>query len=99
MASSRSSQDRPLNEKKEKKKKKRSKELIRKVNREEQRRVNKFKDYNFTPLNAEISEVLMEIKRDSEFRQPPKIPGNHPQKNEGKYYDFHERTGHHTEGA
>jgi hypothetical protein len=35
----------------------------------------KFNDYNFTPLNANISEVLMEIKRGSEFRRPPKIPG------------------------
>jgi hypothetical protein len=35
---------------------------------EDERKVKKFKDYNFMPLNAEISEVLMEIKRDSEFR-------------------------------
>jgi len=31
----------------------------------EQRLVKKFKDYNFTPPNAEISEVLMEIKKRS----------------------------------
>jgi hypothetical protein len=37
---------------------------------EEQRQVKKFKNYNFTPLNAEISEVLMEIKEIRRF-------GNH----------------------
>jgi hypothetical protein len=34
----------------------------------------KFSDYNFTPLNVNISEVLMEIKGDSEFQRPSKIP-------------------------
>jgi hypothetical protein len=58
-----------------------------------------FADYNFTPLNAEISEVLMEIKRDPKIRQPQKIPGNPPHKNEGKYCDFHEQRGHYTEGC
>ena len=37
----------------------------------------KFSDYNFTLLNANISEVLMEIKRDPEFRRP-KILGVPP---------------------
>jgi hypothetical protein len=41
----------------------------------------------------------MKIKRDPEFRRPLKIPGNTPQKNEGNYCDFHEKTGHHTEGC
>jgi hypothetical protein len=50
-------------------------------------------------LNAEKSEVLMEIKRDPEFRPLPKIPGNLPQKNKGKYCDFHEQRGHYTEGC
>jgi hypothetical protein len=36
----------------------------------------------------------MEIKRNPEFFQPPKIPGNPPQKNEGTYCDFHEQRGH-----
>ncbi|XP_062149502.1 uncharacterized protein LOC133858081 [Alnus glutinosa] len=47
---------------------------LKKADWEEQRQVKKFKDYNFTPLNAEISEVLMEIKRDPAFREPQKIP-------------------------
>jgi hypothetical protein len=61
-------------------------------------KANKFKDYDFTPLNAEISEVLMEIKIDPKFCRPPKIPGNPPYKNEGKYCDFYEQTGHYIEG-
>lgn len=90
MASSRSSQDRPS---------KRKRKGFRKVSKEEQRPVKKFKDYNFTSFNAEISEVLMKIKRDPGFRRSPKIPGNPPQKNKCKYCNFHEQAGHHTEGA
>jgi hypothetical protein len=32
----------------------------------------KFCDLNFTPLNTNISKVLMEIKTDLEYRKPPK---------------------------
>jgi hypothetical protein len=71
----------------------------RKVDEEDQGRVKKFTGYNFIPLNAEISEVLMEIKRDPEFHLPPKIPGNPHQKNERKYCDFHYQRGHYTEGS
>jgi hypothetical protein len=72
---------------------------FRKADGEEQRQVKKFKDYNFTPLNAKISEVLMEIKRDPAFREPQKIPGNPPYRNAGKYGDFHKQAGHYTEGC
>jgi hypothetical protein len=72
---------------------------FRKAIGEEQRQVKKFKDYNFTPLNAEISEVLMEIKRDPAFRELQKIPGNPPYRNAGKYCDFHKQAGHYTEGC
>jgi len=58
MASSRPSLRSPERKRKE----------FRKANREGQRLVKKFKDYNFTPLNVEISEVLMEIRRDPKFR-------------------------------
>jgi len=70
---------------------------FRKANGEEQRPVKKFKDYNFTPLNAGISEVLMEIKRDPAFRRPTIKPGNPSPKNEGKYCDFYEQSSHYTE--
>jgi hypothetical protein len=35
-----------------------------------------FKVYNFTPLNASIHEVLMEIKNDPEYVRPLRIQGN-----------------------
>jgi hypothetical protein len=82
-------QGRPEIGPRKKRKKEKGKEF-RKADGEGQRPIKKYKDYNFTPLNAEISEVLMEIKRDLEFRRPPKIPDNPPQKNKGKYCDFHE---------
>jgi hypothetical protein len=76
--------------------KKKMKEF-RKVDGEEHKLAKKLKDYDFMPLNAKISEVLIEMRRNSEFRRPPKIPGNPPYKNEGKYCDFHEQAGHYTE--
>jgi len=72
---------------------------FRKTDGEEQRQVKKFKDYNFTPFNAERSEVLMEIKRDPTFWEPQKIPGNPPYRNAGKYCDFHKQAGHYTGGC
>jgi hypothetical protein len=60
--------------------------------------VKKFKDYDFTSLNAEVSKVLMEIKKDPEFRQPPKIPIIPHPHNKDKYCDFNEATGYHAEG-
>jgi hypothetical protein len=59
----------------------------------------KFHDYNFIPLNAEISEVLMEVKRDPEFVRPPKILGNPLERNKDRYCDFHEAGGHYTGGC
>lgn len=72
---------------------------FRKADGEEQRQVKKFKDYNFTPLNAEILEVLVEIKRDPAFREPQKIPGNPLYMNACKYCDFHKQASHYTEGC
>jgi hypothetical protein len=69
---------------------------FRKADREEQRPVKKFKDYNFTPLNDEISEFLMEIKRDPAFQEPQKILGNPRYRNAAKYCDFHKQASHYT---
>jgi hypothetical protein len=77
----------------------RKRKEFRKASGEDQRPVKKLKEYNFIPLNAEISEVLMEIRRNLEFRWPVKIPGNPPQRNEDEYCDFHEQTRHQTEGC
>jgi hypothetical protein len=90
MASSRPSQDRSPG---------RKNKGFRKAIGEDQRQIRKLKDYNFTPLNVEITEVLMEIKRDLEYRRPPRIPGNPPQRNEDKYCGFHEQRGHLIKGC
>ncbi|XP_062167004.1 uncharacterized protein LOC133873300 [Alnus glutinosa] len=51
---------------------KKKRKEFRKADGEEQSLVKKFQDYNFTPLNAGKLEVLMEIKRDPEYRRPTK---------------------------
>jgi hypothetical protein len=38
----------------------------------------KFKDYNFIPLNAPITEVFMEVKKDPVYPKPAKIFGKPP---------------------
>jgi hypothetical protein len=35
-----------------------------------------FKDYNITPLNASIHEVLMEVRRDPDYVHPNKSQGS-----------------------
>jgi len=60
---------------------------------------NQFKDYNFTPLNASIHEVLMEVKKAPEYVRLPRIPGNPPERNKDKYCTFHKANGHGTEGC
>jgi hypothetical protein len=59
----------------------------------------RFSNYNFTPLNANISKVLMEIKRDPEYRRPSKIPKVPPNQNSNNYYEFHEANSHYIEGC
>lgn len=56
----------------------------------------KFKDYNFTPLNTSIHEVLMEVRKDPDYIRLPRITGNPPDKNKDKYCAFHEANGHNT---
>lgn len=36
----------------------------------------RFKEYNWTPFNAPSKEVLMEIKKDPEYKKPLPIIGN-----------------------
>ncbi|XP_059458335.1 uncharacterized protein LOC132187931 [Corylus avellana] len=45
----------------------------------------KFRDYNFTPLNANIFKVLMEVKRNPECRKPPRMPRVPHNQNSGRY--------------
>ncbi|XP_059434624.1 uncharacterized protein LOC132167629 [Corylus avellana] len=56
----------------------------------------KFNNHNFTPLNANISKVLMEIKKDLKYRRPPGAPQNQIS---NRYCEFYEVNGHYTEGC
>jgi hypothetical protein len=58
-----------------------------------------FREYNFTPFNAPITEVLMEVKKDPEYVKPPKIFGKPPTRTNDWYCAFHEANGHITEGC
>lgn len=57
-----------------------------------------FKDYNFTPLNASIHEVLMEVRKDPEYALPRKITREPPKQNKDKYCAYNDAMGHYTEG-
>jgi hypothetical protein len=56
-----------------------------------------FRDYKCTPLNASLTEVLMELKKDPNYQRPRPIPGNPPPHLAHKYYAFHDSYGHLTE--
>jgi hypothetical protein len=47
-------------------------------------------DYNLTPLNALIHEVLMQIKKDPDYVRPPKITEIHPKGIKTNIALFHE---------
>lgn len=63
----------------------------------EQKTRKKFQEYDWTPLNAPIKEVLMEIKKDPAYRKPPPILEKPPAKTAHKYCAYHETNGHGTE--
>jgi hypothetical protein len=48
-----------------------------------------FGDYKWTPLNASLTEVLMELKKDPHYQRPRPIPGNSPPRLAHKYCAFH----------
>jgi hypothetical protein len=72
----------------------------KKVNREESstafKPTKRFKDYNFTPLNASITEVLMEVKKDPAYEKLRKIFGKPMARTVNRYCAFHKTNGHNT---
>jgi len=58
-----------------------------------------FKDYNWTPLNAPIIEVLIEVKRDPAYQKPRPILRKPPLRTANRYCVFHECNGHSTKGC
>jgi hypothetical protein len=56
-----------------------------------------FGDYKWTPLNASLTEVLMELKKDPHYQKPKTILGVPPPRLAHKYCAFHDSYGHLTE--
>jgi hypothetical protein len=56
-----------------------------------------FGDYKWTPLNASLTEVLMEIKKVPTYQMPKPIPGILPTQLAHKFCAFHDSYGHLTE--
>ena len=44
---------------------------------------------NYTPLNAPLNQVLMQIKDDPSLKWPEKMKGNPSKQNKSKYCRFH----------
>jgi hypothetical protein len=56
-----------------------------------------FGDYKWTSLNASLTEVLMELKKDPNYHRPRPILGDPPPRLAHKYCAFHDSYGHLTE--
>ncbi|XP_062176069.1 uncharacterized protein LOC133881128 [Alnus glutinosa] len=53
-----------------------------------------FRDYKWTPLNASLIVVLMELRKDPNYQRPRPIPGDPPWCLAHKYCAFHDSYGH-----
>lgn len=62
----------------------------------ERKPCKKLQDYNWTPLNAPLKEVLMEIKKDPMYWKPFPIYENPPKRTAHKYCAYHESHSHGT---
>jgi hypothetical protein len=62
----------------------------------ERRPVKRVEDYNWTLINAPAKEVLMEIKKDPDYKDPPPIKGKLLPHNLHKYCHYHGSHGHWT---
>ena len=55
------------------------------------------RSYNYTPLNAPLDQVLMQIKDDPSLKWLEKMKGDSNKRNKNKYYCFHRDHGHNTD--
>jgi hypothetical protein len=58
---------------------------------------NQSQSQKWTPLNATLSTVLMDIKRDPAFRWPPRMRTPPEKRNNQKFCEYHNDHGHQTE--
>ncbi len=79
----------------EKSRKKKKPEAIQDDNSLDYKKVKKnFEDYKWPPLNAILTEVLMEIQKNPTFQRPTPIPGVLPPRLANKFCAFHDSYGH-----
>ncbi|XP_062170604.1 uncharacterized protein LOC133876353 [Alnus glutinosa] len=82
----------------EKPKRKKNPKATQDASPEEYKKAKKnFRDYKWIPLNASLTEVLMELKKDPNYQRPRPIPGNPPRRLAHKYCVFHDSYCHLTE--
>ena len=55
------------------------------------------RNQNYTPLNAPLDQVLMQIKDDPSLKWPQKMKGDPSKRNKNKYCRFHRDHGHDTD--
>jgi hypothetical protein len=98
-----SEQNRPSTSENKKKKKDSRKEERRHAAEEEGARPKRdqesLRGRNWTPLNAPIMDVLLEIKRDPMYRKPRPVLVNPNSPYADQYCAFHDTTGHRTEAC
>jgi hypothetical protein len=68
----------------------------KKAGKEGPKPVKRFSDYNFTPINVRVAEVLVVINKDTDFRWASKITGTPSPRNKDKYCEYDEAIGHTT---
>jgi hypothetical protein len=98
-----SEQNRPSTTEQKKKKKDPRREGRKRVPEEEEARPKQdqesLRGRNWTPLNAPIMDVLLEIKRDPMYRKPRPVLVNPNSPYADQYCAFHDTTGHRTEAC
>ena len=68
-----------------------------KKNRDNRKTGPPARNQNYTPLNAPLDQVLMQIKDDLSLKWPEKMKGDSNKRNKNKYCCFHRDHGHDTD--
>ena len=68
-----------------------------KKNRDNRKTSPPARNQNYTPLNALLDQVLMQIKDDPSLKWPEKMKGDPNKRNKNKYCCFHKDHGHDTD--
>lgn len=58
--------------------------------------VKRVENYSWTPVNAPAKEILMEIRKDPDYKDPSPIKGRPLPHNRNKYFHYHDSFGHWT---